>query len=126
MSPTFSNRCLASSQGDGTSIKIGPFPKGMPVGLITNMDLMGFDLPKDQRPAYLAGLLDLFKQMKVALKPGADPGEVRKLEEQMLRFSKCRDLVVNKGHYFGTSYFAEEPGLSDDDKMALIEFLKTF
>ena len=44
----------------------------------------------------------------------------------MLRFSKCRDLVVNKGHYFGTSYFTEEPGLSDDDKMALIEFLKTF
>jgi len=34
--------------------------------------------------------------------------------------------VVNRGHYFGTSYFKEEPGLSDDDKRALIEFVKTF
>ena len=25
--------------GSGYSVKIGPFPKGMPVGLITNMDL---------------------------------------------------------------------------------------
>ena len=44
----------------------------------------------------------------------------------MLAVSKCKDLVVNKGHYFGTSYFAEEPGLGDDDKRALIAFLKTF
>jgi len=33
--------------------------------------------------------------------------------------------VVNRGHYFGTDYFSEEPGLTDDDKWALIEFLKT-
>ena len=40
--------------------------------------------------------------------------------------SKCPDYVVNRGHYFGTSYFKEEPGLSDDDKRALIEYIKTF
>jgi hypothetical protein len=34
--------------------------------------------------------------------------------------------VVNRGHYFGTDQFKEEPGLGDDDKRALIEFLKTF
>jgi hypothetical protein len=34
--------------------------------------------------------------------------------------------VVNKGHYFGTSFFKEEPPLSDEDKQALIEFLKAF
>jgi hypothetical protein len=33
--------------------------------------------------------------------------------------------VVNRGHYFGTDMFKEEPGLSDADKRALIEFLKT-
>jgi hypothetical protein len=44
----------------------------------------------------------------------------------MLAVSKCKDFVVNKGHYFGTSYFAEESGLNDDDKRALIGFLKTF
>jgi hypothetical protein len=39
--------------------------------------------------------------------------------------SKCPDYIVNRGHYFGTSMFKEEPGLSDDEKRALIEFLKT-
>lgn len=62
--------------------------------------------------------------------------------DQLLELSKCPDLVVNRGHYFGTDYLepAERadpalraqaisergPGLSDDDKRALIEFLKTF
>jgi len=44
----------------------------------------------------------------------------------MLELSKCPDLVVNRGHYFGTDRFAEEPGLSDPEKRDLIEFLKTF
>jgi hypothetical protein len=50
-----------------------------------------------------------------------------------------RDFIVNKGHYFGTAQFndqqdlsddekgfGQEPVLSDDDKRALIELLKTF
>ena len=37
----------------------------------------------------------------------------------LLSVSKCPDFIVNKGHYFGSN-------LSDDDKNALIEFLKTF
>ncbi len=53
--------------------------------------------------------------------------------------SKCPDYVVNRGHYFGTAKFNETEGLSDDekvfaaetplgddDKRALIEFIKTF
>ena len=44
----------------------------------------------------------------------------------MFELSKCPDFIVNRGHYFGTSYFKGEPGLSDDDKWALIEFVKTF
>ena len=60
----------------------------------------------------------------------------------MLSLSKCPDLVVNRGHYFGTDYLepAEKadpqlrakalsdrgPALSDEDKRALIEFIKTF
>jgi hypothetical protein len=44
----------------------------------------------------------------------------------MLALSKCKDFVVNRGHYFGTDYLKEEPGLGDADKRALIEFLKTF
>jgi len=34
--------------------------------------------------------------------------------------------VVNRGHYFGTDYFDQEPPLSDQDRRALIEYLKTF
>jgi hypothetical protein len=34
---------------------------------------------------------------------------------------------VNRGHYFGTDYFkGGEPGLSNEDKLALIAFLKRF
>ena len=47
------------------------------------------------------------------------------LVEPMLELSKCPDFVVNRGHYFGTDRFAEEPALSDREKLDLIEFLKT-
>lgn len=43
-----------------------------------------------------------------------------------MKLSKCPDYIINRGHYFGTSYFKEEPALSDADKRALIEYLKTF
>jgi len=37
--------------------------------------------------------------------------------DPLLELSKCPDLIVNRGHYFGTGKFAsEEPGLSDADK----------
>ncbi len=61
------------------------------------------------------------------------------LKAPMLALSKCPDFVVNRGHYFGTAEFNQqdglsadekafgrEPELSDDDKRALIAFLKTF
>jgi hypothetical protein len=47
--------------------------------------------------------------------------------DALLAVSKCPDFIVNRGHYFGTAYAAPGArGLSDDDKRALIEFLKTF
>jgi hypothetical protein len=107
-------------------IEIGPIPKGTPVSLLTNLDL-------EQNKLELAGVL---LKMKRALKKveGASDEEVAKvftdpelrLVPDLLKLSKCPDFVVNKGHYFGTDLFKEEPGLSDDDKLALIEYLKTF
>ena len=70
--------------------------------------------------------------MKADLKQveGASDEEAAKvfknLVPDLLKVSKCPDYVVNKGHYFGTNAFKEEPALSDDDKWALIEYLKTF
>ncbi|HYO91801.1 MAG TPA: hypothetical protein VEQ40_09200, partial [Pyrinomonadaceae bacterium] len=51
---------------------------------------------------------------------------LKPLADSLKELSKCPDYVVNRGHYFGTGYNKDEPGLSDDDKRALIEFLKTF
>ena len=47
------------------------------------------------------------------------------LVQPLMDLSKCPDYIVNRGHYFGTSMFKDEPGLSDEEKSALIEFLKT-
>jgi hypothetical protein len=57
----------------------------------------------------------------------------KSLADQLLDLSKCPDFVVNRGHYFGTGYVEpgdaaplQESALSDQDKRALIELLKTF
>jgi hypothetical protein len=113
--------------GSGYSVKLGPFPKGMPVGLITNMDMLGSELTPAEREEHQKRVLSLLRRTKEELRTRADLGTVLgNLVDDMLAVSKCKDFVVNKGHYFGTSYFAEEPGLNDDDKRALIAFVKTF
>ena len=113
--------------GSGGSVKVGPFPKGMPIGLITNLDLLGDDLPPAQQEEHREKLSRLVKRAIRELKGNPDFGAaLAGLASDMFEVSKCKDLVVNKGHYFGTNYFTEEPGLSDADKQALIAFLKTF
>ena len=91
------HRWLPWLVGEGGDIVLGPIPKDVPVGLLSN------------------------------------------LKAPMMALSKCPDFVVNRGHYFGTAEFnkqdglsadekafGSEPELSDDDKRALIAFLKTF
>ena len=113
--------------GGGGSLKVGPFPKGMPIGLVTNLDLLGEDLPDAERREHRRKLISLLKRAARELKGTSDFGAAfASLTDDMLAVSKCKDLVVNKGHYFGTDYFSEEPNLSDGDKRALIAFLKTF
>ncbi|HKH45093.1 MAG TPA: hypothetical protein VKM72_10560 [Thermoanaerobaculia bacterium] len=117
--------------GEG-GIEIGPIPKGTPVNLLTNLNLLPDNQTTQQRLAHDKKLLDLLVKIKrdlKALPPGATDEQARKvfanLVGPMLELSKCPDFVVNRGHYFGTDRFKEEPGLSDADKRALIEFLKT-
>jgi cytochrome c5 len=109
---------------EGT-VQIGPIPKGTPVNLLTNIDL----------ESNKAELLKLLLKLKAGLKrvEGASDSEAAKifkddkeLVDSLIKLSKCPDYVVNRGHYFGTDRFKEEPALSDDEKWALIEFLKTF
>ena len=122
-----SKRIFPFLGGDGGSLRVGPFPKGMPIGLITNIDILGEDLQPADREQHKKKVKNLVKRALRELKGQKDFGvALTGLAEEMLAVSKCKDLVVNKGHYFGTSYFKEEPGLSDSDKRALIAFLKTF
>ncbi len=110
--------------GDG-GVRIGPIPAGVPINLLSNIDLSSSKLE----------LLDLLRKIKKDLKSlpeGASDEEARAkfadLVEPLLAVNKCPDFVVNRGHYFGTDYLPApegEPGLSDAEKLALIEFLKT-
>jgi hypothetical protein len=115
-------------------IQLGPIPKGTPVGLLTNLNPFSESNDPGARLEHDKKLLDVVIKIDRDLKklpPGATDEDARKVfanvVEPLLELSKCPDLIVNRGHYFGTDYFkGGEPGLSDSDKRALIEFLKTF
>jgi hypothetical protein len=118
---------------DKEGIVVGPIPKGTPVDLLSNIDLLGEAATPGEKLDRQKKVLDLLEKMKHdlgSLPPDASDDEVNKAFANVVPgledLSKCPDYVVNRGHYFGTSYFAEEPGLSDDDKRALIEYIKTF
>jgi hypothetical protein len=108
-------------------VYIGPIPKGFPVSLLANADLLGVDLPLSEKPAHDKKLVKLLLDMKRALNAHEDIFKNAAIMDGLLSLSKCPDFVVNKGHYFGTSLMADkdEAPLSDSDKYALIAFLKT-
>lgn len=134
---------LVSAGGD---VVLGPIPQGTPVGLLANLRLRA----ESHDPAVVAAHVKDMGEFLVKLKldlatapPNATDAELRQrfagLKAAMLRLSKCPDLVVNRGHYFGTlefnkqeglspdeQAFGHEPELSDADRRALIAFLKTF
>jgi len=107
------------------NVEIGPIPKDTPVSLVTSMDLLGSDLPEPQRKEQLKKLAQLLETMKRELKRHNDIFASQEIMRAMLEMSRCPDLVINKGHYFGSSLMPDEPGLSDDAKRDLIGFLKT-
>jgi len=119
-------------------LEVGPIPAGTPVGLLGNLPLVSESRGGKEEAEYLTKVFELIESLKKASKDvkalpaSATPAQkhevFRNVEDSLLKLSKCPDFVVNRGHYFGTSYFKDkdEPGLIDDDKWALIEFLKTF
>ncbi len=112
---------------------LGPVPKGTPVDLLANLDLLGEGMSGEAKIKHQEKVLSLLLKMQhdlAELPKDATDEQARaifaNLVPDLLALSKCPDYVVNRGHYFGTSYFSEEPALSNDDKHALIEFIKTF
>jgi len=110
--------------GEG-EVMIGPIPAGTPVNLLANLNLLSESQDPVERLTHDAKVLELLRKVIHDLKAveGASDEEARKifanLVDPLLALSKCPDFVVNRGHHFGAT-------LSDDDKRALIEFLKTF
>jgi hypothetical protein len=114
------------------TIQIGPIPKGTPVGLLANLNPLSESSDPIVRLSHDRKLLSVVLKINadlLKLPPGATDEDARRvfanLVDPLLELSKCPDLVVNRGHYFGTDKFArEESGLNDADKRALIAFLK--
>ena len=105
---------LAGERGDLT---LGPIPKGTPINLMANVNT-------ETDPAELARLgLKIKRVLKEIDKRNLDDSAAgdlmrNELAPDLLRLSKSPDFIEDRGHYFGTN-------LSDEDKKALIEFLKT-
>jgi hypothetical protein len=108
------------------TLSLGPVPQGFPVSLLSNTDLLAADEPPEVRRRHLVLLLGLLRYIKKADSSGNDVWTHPEVVNGLLSLSKCPDFVVNKGHYFGTAFQTDETPLSDEDKRALIAFLKTF
>jgi hypothetical protein len=118
--------------GDG-GVKIGPIPEGTPVDLIANLNLVPDEPDTVANAAHQVKVAELLLRIKSKLEQlplNATDEQARQvfapLAPELLAVSKCPDFVVNRGHYFGTAQFAQESPLSDSDKYALIEYIKTF
>jgi hypothetical protein len=127
------------------SFKLGPIPKGFPINLAASyqprVDIpFGKRLPHDLAFTQLA--FDVARNWPSLDLNGDDASMLAfaaKFRKPLLTLLKCPDFVVNRGHYFGTDEFnntdnlsddekafGRETPLNDDDKRALIEFIKTF
>jgi hypothetical protein len=104
-------RALADADG---WVRIGPIPKGTPINLIANLE------PDFKQLVVLKVKIAkaLAKIHALNLSPEASTTELVKIVPELLAANKCPDFIEDKGHYFGDS-------LPDEDKRALIEFLKT-
>jgi hypothetical protein len=102
---------LADAQG---YINVGPIPKGTPVNLIANLEPELGQLVVLQ--AKIAASLVKIHTMNLSSQEATT--ELLKTVPELIAANKCPDFIEDKGHYFGTD-------LPDNDKRALIEYLKT-
>ncbi len=128
------------------NFKLGPIPKGFPINLAASYQ-PGVDIPAfTKRLQHDLAFTQLVGQVVLnwpSLDLNSDDASIlawgAKLRLPFRTLLKCPDFVVNRGHYFGTDEFnntdnlsddekafGKETPLSDDDKRALIAFIKTF
>jgi hypothetical protein len=101
---------------DKNELRIGPIPKGTPINLLANIDMESD--PKDLVRLIKHLSASLIRIKKDNLNEQQSTELLSQLVPDLLKVSKCPDFVVNRGHTYGSE-------LADEDKRALIEFLKT-
>jgi hypothetical protein len=129
----------------GGNFELGPIPRGFPINLAASyqpsVDIPFFNrLPHDVAFAQLvSGVVSNWSSLDLNGDDDAMLSFAAKVRAPLLKLLKCPDFVVNRGHYFGTDAYSDTAGLSDDekafgteaplsddDKHALIEYVKTF
>ncbi len=100
--------------GEDGWVKLGPVPKGTPVNLLGNLEPDPVEAVR-----LIASLTKAWAVIKARqLTDDEANAELLQSVPALLTANKCPDFIEDEGHYFGTD-------LPDDDKRALIEFLKT-
>ena len=108
------------ASGNGGDLKLGPFPKGMPVNLISNIDPQAST--KDIVKAFDA-LLAYFRAYRLAReenRAGLAEFEHR-VAPLFMKISKCPDFALDKGHDLE---FMQT--FTNSEKESLIDLLRTF
>ncbi len=111
---------ISFDEGRLGDLSIGPIPKGTPVNLLANFNPEAD--PKTIKSA-LTATIDGLARIK-SQKLGDDDARKVMLNEiapALLSVNKCPDFVMDGGHYF--PWFES---MTDEEKNALIELLKTF
>jgi hypothetical protein len=101
-------------------VRIGPIPKGTPVNLLASVN------PEAEPNDLLHAVRITTKALAEAESKHFSETEKQSLLREkvapaLMKVSKCPDFVMDQGHYY--EWFKT---MTDDDKDALIELLKTF
>jgi hypothetical protein len=116
--PDLLKQALSRHIDSDNYFRIGHIPAGTPINLLANVN-------PDMSFEDLAGLLVHLKLALLEIKvKGLDAEAAREVMKRevaphLLKVSMCPDLIEDRGHTFGAD-------LPDADKLALIEYLKTF
>ncbi len=108
---------LGGQLGD---VRLGPIPKGTPVSLLSNINP---DADPVQLKKTIKLVLGALAEIDSKHLTEADAQKVmrEKIAPELMKVSRCPDFVMDEGHYF--EWFKS---MSDRDKEAVIELLKTF
>lgn len=108
---------VTGSLGD---LRIGPIPKGTPVNLLANLNPEADPVALEHALKVTIHTLAQIQAEHLSEKEGQELLR-RDVAPELMKVSRCPDFVMDKGHYY--PWFQS---MTDEDKYALIELLKTF